>query len=119
MNIHPYLLILIAAASNATFNIILKVGLSKMPKTESFLELAINLIKSSFLWIGAGLFVVALFCYTSALQRVNLSIAYPLLVSMVSLTIITISMLFLHEIMTLPKVVGIAFLLSGVWLLVR
>lgn len=119
MNVHPFILILIAAVSNATFNILLKVGLSRAPKAENLLGMFLTLAKSPFVWAGGALFVVAFLSYSSALQKINLSMAYPLLVSTVSLTIITVSLLFLHETLTPAKVIGIVFLLGGVWLLVR
>jgi len=118
-DIHPFILILISAVSNATFNILLKVGLSKAPKAETMSAMILMLIKSPYVWFGGVLFVIALLAYSTALQRINLSIAYPLLVSTVALSIITISIIFLGETLTAPKIAGIAFLLSGVWLLVR
>lgn len=119
MNIHPFIFILISALSNATFNILLKVGLSKAPKAESLPAMFLMLVKSPYVWSGGVLFVIALLAYSTALQRINLSIAYPLLVSTVALSIITISIIFLDETLTPSKIAGIAFLLSGVWLLVR
>ncbi len=116
---NPFFLILISAASNATFNILLKTALSKIPKTTPFTETMLYLIKGPYLWVCGSLFIIAFTCYTLALQKVNLSIAYPLLVSAVSLTVITASLIFLNETLTLTRVGGISLLLIGVWLIAR
>lgn len=116
---HPFIFIVIAAIANAATNILLKVVLGRVPHSENVFSLAITLLKSPALYLGGVFFVVALLSYTMALQRVNLSIAYPLLVSTVALTLITVSTIFLHETLTIPKIIGIAFLVSGVWMIAR
>ena len=116
---HPFVFILIAALANASTNVLLKVGLSKVPTTPNILALALTLLKSPFLWVGGVFFVIALLSYTMALQRINLSIAYPLLVSTLALTLITVSTIFLNETLTVVKVVGITLLISGVWLIAK
>lgn len=115
---NPFILILFSAAANASLNILLKTILKKAPSA-SFLDTALLLARNPLVWLGGLLFVASFGFYSMALQKVNLTTAYPFLVSTVTLVITSVSLLFLGESLTLAKTAGIIFLLSGVWLIVR
>ncbi len=116
---HPFILILFSALANASVNIVLKTALSRARETTSFLTLVLTLAKNPLFWLGGMLCVVSLISYSMALQRLNLTIAYPLLVSIVTLVLTSVSLIYMGESLTFARVVGITCLLSGVWLIVR
>lgn len=104
----PYLLILLAALSNAGANIaIKKAGL-----------ISTSIFLNYYFFAGALLFAVNLAFYTFAIRRVQLSVAYPLLVGLTTLILVGVSIFILDFQITSKQVLGIVLMLISIVLLV-
>jgi len=118
MNIFSIFLIL-AIIFNAGANIMMKAGVTASPvKTEGgILNFIISYISNWKLMLGIAFFGVALIFYTKALEKFNLSIAYPLMTS-AGLIIVTLWSLFVfQEKLTYIQTGGIFMIIGGIWML--
>ena len=118
MNIFTLFLIL-AIVFNAGANIFMKAGVVKDPvKIESGISAFIMSYLSNWqLMSGLVFFGTALIFYTKALEKFNLSIAYPLMTSC-GLIIVTLwSVLVFHERLNLLQTGGLFMIIGGIWML--
>ena len=77
----------------------------------------LGFLKNGYLVIGVIFFAVALVLYTLVLARMNLSVAYPIMVSVGFALVMTYSVVFLHEQLWWWQWLGILLVLVGVTLL--
>jgi multidrug transporter EmrE-like cation transporter len=118
MNIFTIFLIL-AIIFNAGANIMMKAGVIANPvKTEGgLLNFVISYISNWKLMLGIAFFGIALIFYTKALEKFNLSIAYPLMTS-AGLIIVTLWSLFVfQEKLSYLQAGGIFMIIGGIWML--
>ncbi|MBN1878886.1 hypothetical protein JW823_02150 [bacterium] len=115
------LFLTMALVFNAMANILMKVASSKgaLPGNATITEKLFGIYLS---WPFAGglvLFGLNLLCYTFALSRMNLSVAYPIMVG-VGFTIIGIaSCFFFQERLSLIQMMGLLLILVGVTLVAQ
>ncbi len=110
-----YLLLALALTLNATANILLKIGAARLtiPGEAGFIgRLATNYP----LLAGLILFALNVVFYVAALTRLNLSVAYPVMVAGGIIIVVSVSVLFLREAVTTSQLVGLALLVLGILL---
>lgn len=118
MNVFTIFLIL-AIIFNAGANILMKAGVSHDPvKIESgFSAFILSYLTNWQLMTGLAFFGVALIFYTKALEKFNLSIAYPLMTSC-GLIIVTLwSVLVFQEKLNFYQTGGLFMIIGGIWML--
>lgn len=118
MNIFSIFLIL-AIVFNAGANIFMKAGVVKDPvKIQNGISAFIMSYLSNWqLMSGLVFFGIALIFYTKALEKFNLSIAYPLMTSC-GLIIVTLwSVLIFHERLNILQTGGLFMIIGGIWML--
>ena len=66
-------------------------------------------------WVISSLVAafLAFLCWIAALTKFELSYAYPFM-SMAFVLVLVLSTVFFYEIMTMPKVLGMAFIVAGI-----
>ena len=69
--------------------------------------------------LGIFCFATNLACYSLALRKLKLSLAYPLMVSLGYLVILALAWFWFGERLTFLQYVGIVLILAGVWFVVR
>jgi len=111
-----YLILGLAIVLNASANIMMKVGMVRLGKQPTVMALAIKAATSPIIIAGIFCFVGALALYMTVLQKMNLSIAYPIMTSVGYMIVILISWLFLKEQLQLIQVIGFFLIIGGVWL---
>ena len=118
MNIFTIFLIL-AILFNAGANILMKAGVTHDPvKMENGIPAFIlSYLTNWQLMTGLAFFGIALVFYTKALEKFNLSIAYPLMTSC-GLIIVTLwSVLVFQEKLNLYQTGGLFMIIGGIWML--
>jgi len=110
-----YLFIFLASLLTALANFFAKMGASKLAIGDKgiIMKLAFSpyIIGSVFLFAGSFLF------YSYALMRFNLSIAYPIQVSVAFVLVMLLSALYFKEHIGVWQLVAFGFIIFGVWLL--
>jgi len=118
MNIFTVFLIL-AILFNAGANIMMKTGVTTRPVEGggNFLDFVLSYITNWQLMLGIAFFGIALVFYTKALEKFNLSIAYPMMTSC-GLIIVTLWSIFVfHERLNIYQTGGIFMIIGGIWML--
>ena len=108
-----------AIVCNATANILIKVGMNKVGDTKGIWELAKKAVMQPQLIAGIISFILAFVSYSYILTKLNLSIAYPIMVSMGIVIVVTVSYLFLCESINIIQIIGFALIIAGVWMVAK
>jgi|SRR3989344_2373833 len=113
----PYLFLFLAFTCNAAANIILKLAATSGFSFGGFLRGEWSLAHL-YAGVAAALFALNLGFYLVALQKIPLSVGYPVMIGM-TFVITTGAALALGERMTVLHAVGLALVFLGVFLIVR
>ena len=108
-----YLFLFLALTLNATANILLKVGAARLGVLDEP-NLVGRLFANYHLLAGLSLFALNVVFYVLALTRLNLSVAYPIMMAGGVVIIVTVSILLLHEALTIRQTVGLFLLIVGI-----
>jgi small multidrug resistance pump len=110
-----YLLLMLALTLNALANVLLKVGATRFagwgqPGVMS------RVLANPYLLLGLALFALNVIFYAAALTRLNLSVAYPVMVAGGIILVVLASVVWLKEPVTAAQVSGLALLVAGILL---
>ncbi len=108
-----YLLLVLALSLNAAANVLMKLGADQLPAWGDP-GMVKSLLGNPYLITGVFLFALNVAFYVSALTRLNLSVAYPVMMAGGVLVVLCISILLLREPFTMLQLVGSACLVSGI-----
>ena len=114
-SVMAYVLLAIALLLNALANTLLKIGASHLQGTAD-VSIWLRLAGNPYLLFGLILFAVNVVFYVAALSRLQLSIAYPVMVVGSLLVVVLSSALWLRETVTPLQWSGVALLLIGIML---
>ena len=107
---------------NAAAQLLLKAGTNRVGEfaftLENIAPVGAKIASSPHIIAGVACYVVSLVVWITALSRVPVSIAYPMLSIGYVVNAVAAWMLF-GESLTAQKLVGIGFILVGVWLVAR
>ena len=78
-------------------------------------EYLFTLAKFPIVWFGTVLILIAPLPYALALSRMELSTAYPIIVTLNALLLIPIAVIFLNESLTIFKVLGFIIIIVGLY----
>ncbi len=115
------IILIITILMNVFTNVFLKFGTQKLPALTAG-NLVGNLPKiftNTWILLGMVLFVANFPLYNLILQRMKLSIAYPLIASSAFAITILVSVLVFHEGLRMPHYIGLGLLVIALWLLAR
>jgi len=107
-----YLFLVVALTLNAAANILLKIGAMRLGGVEEPGVLA-RLVSDYYLFAGLLLFALNVVFYVAALTRLNLSVAYPIMVAGGIIIVVSVSVLILREAVTPLQTLGFALLVLG------
>jgi multidrug transporter EmrE-like cation transporter len=113
------IILIFAIVFNALANILIKVGMVRVKETTGVIALIGQAVKQPALIAGVCSFALALACYSVVLTRLNLSIAYPIMVSMGLILVVLASFFLLKETITPLQIAGFLFIIAGVWMVAR
>lgn len=106
----PYFSLAIAIIAGALGNIFIKLGSKGIPSTP------LAMLTSPLVLIGIVLLVGSFPFYSMVLQKLPLSVGFPLVTSSSFLLVVVISYFFLKEPLTLINLFGILLLIAGLFL---
>ncbi len=115
-----YIFLVIALTLNASANILLKLGSGRIGELKGLglVEMIPRLLTNYYLIIGLLFFALNVVFYTIALNRLNLSIAYPIMMAGGVLIITFFSAFVLGESLSASNWVGIGLIAGGLALVV-
>lgn len=115
------IILILTIISNAFANVFLKLGTQKLPPLEpaNLLQNFGKIMTNGWIMLGALLFVTNFPLYNLLLQRMKLSIAFPLITSSAFAVTVIVSVWVFQESLRLPQYVGLGLLALALWLLAR
>ena len=115
------IILIITILTNAFANIFLKLGTEKLPALDlkNIIPSLGKLMSNPWILLGAFLFVANFPLYNMLLQRMKLSIAFPLITSTAFAVAIVVSVFVFHEGLRTPHYVGLVLLTIALWLLAK
>jgi multidrug transporter EmrE-like cation transporter len=105
-----------AIICNSSANIFLKAGMLRIEQGGTLVQTITRAARQPLVWVGVTSFALALMFYSVVLSKINLSIAYPLMVSLGLIIVILASYFFLTESISIVQIVGFILIIAGVWL---
>ena len=84
----------------------------------SIFELIIGIFQNKWLFTGMTLFVISFFFYIFTLSKVQLSFAYPIMVSAGMVLVLIGSWIFFGEQLSQKNIIGIILIILGIFLLI-
>ncbi|MCP4602253.1 MAG: EamA family transporter [Proteobacteria bacterium] len=112
--IRAYIFLVIAIVFNGTANILMKAGMQNAPDVQDATAVIKHYLTSWPLIIGIVLFGLNVIAWTQALSKLPLSMAYPIMLSMSLLVVVSGSMIFFRETISWWQCLGFALIICGV-----
>jgi multidrug transporter EmrE-like cation transporter len=121
MNLKIVLLFAGNVAFNAVGNIMMKQGMNTVKNIplNTFRAIVFNLILNPLLIMGAFSYILSLVFYIFVLQKVNLNIAYPIIVACTAILVNITAQITLQESISMSQIAGYAVIICGIYLIVR
>jgi len=110
-----YLIMVITVAINALANTAVREGMSKIGDG-TIAQVILKGVASPIVLAGVLMFAVGLSLYAYVLSKLNLSVAYPMVISIELIFVLLASWIFLKEAITVPHMFGAGLILCGIWL---
>jgi len=114
-----YIALFGALTLNATANLLMKFGIRRIGEgllADGLFQAIPKVLSNYVLMIGLVCFAANVFLYMYALQKFQISVAYPIMVTSGFAIIVVISGLYLQERLSFIQWVGVALILVGVFL---
>jgi multidrug transporter EmrE-like cation transporter len=108
-----------AVLLNALANILIKVGMTRAGKASGLVSMLKHVLRQPAVWGGMVSFALALGAYSLVLTKMNLSVAYPIMVSMGLIVVVLASAFLLMEPISAVQIVGFGLIIAGVWLVAK
>ena len=122
MNAVAFSLVLAGVLLNAAAQLLLKAGTNRIGEfafsLENVVPIGLKVAASPFVLGGLGCYAVSVVVWILALSRVPVSVAYPML-SIGDIVNAAAAWLLFGESLGAQKLVGIGFIIVGVWLVAR
>ena len=116
---HGLFLLGFAIFFNAFANILIKIGMIRIGNTENAISMVKKMLNQPTLYLGVFSFAMALMLYSMVLTKLNLSIAYPIMVSIGLIIVVLVSYFILKEAIYPIQIVGFLLIIAGVWMVAR
>ena len=78
-----------------------------------------NLVRVAFLGGAGATYALGFVCYSVALQKLDMSLAYPVMTGVAMLAVAALGVAALNEPLTFSKIAGMALIVAGAFALVR
>lgn len=122
--INLIVIIAIGVIIGASGQLLIKKGLSqigeiKIQSAGAVVPTGFKMIANKFIFLGLLCSAAGAFFWFIALSRADLSMAYPIAVGLLVISITTLSWILLKETITLNKIIGIIVIIAGIITLSR
>ena len=109
-----YGLLAVAIVFNGVANVLMKAGMRHTPEFTGAGALVKHYLNSWPVILGLVLFALNVVAYTQALSKIPLSVAYPVMVSLTGVIVISGSMVLFNEEIGWFQWIGFALIIGGV-----
>lgn len=109
-----YVLLAVAVLFNGIANVLMKAGMQNAPDVSGAGAMIKHYLHSWPVIVGLFLFALNVIAYTQALSKIPLSVAYPIMVSLTGVIVISGSMMLFKEEISWFQWLGFALILGGV-----
>ncbi|MBI2251434.1 MAG: EamA family transporter [Armatimonadetes bacterium] len=114
-------MVFISCLLGVSGQISLKIGMNHVGRIGKdslmfFWPLMLKVISSPLIWLGLFFYALSFVWWLVILSRVNLSLAYPL-ISMNFILVILAAWLFLHEPVSINRILGVIIICSGIMII--
>jgi small multidrug resistance pump len=109
-----YALLAVAVLFNGLANVLMKFGMRRAPDFSDATGTIKHYITSWPVIVGLALFAINVIAYTQALTKLPLSVAYPIMVAMTGLIVISGSIVLFREAISWWQWLGFALIIGGV-----
>jgi multidrug transporter EmrE-like cation transporter len=109
-----YILLAVAVLFNGVANVLMKLGMKDAPTDAGAAAVVKHYLHSWPVILGLALFALNVISYTQALTRIPLSIAYPIMVSLTGVIVISGSMFLFKEEISGVQWLGFVLIIAGV-----
>jgi drug/metabolite transporter (DMT)-like permease len=117
-NLQSIGLVLSSVACGAVGQLILKAAMNDLGPLQLSLETLLQMATSPLLLLGVAIFGVSTLLWLLALMKADLSFAYPFL-SLTYIAVLVGGAVLFQEKVSLPRVLGFAVIVAGVWIVAR
>ena len=116
-----WILLFVSLVLNAGANLSLKAGMKSMPINGSILQLStiLILLQHPLILLGLALFTVSFVGYSLVLSGMSLSLAYPIMTGGGFVIVVLASLILFAEEASLLRILGIMFIVAGIWIASR
>lgn len=114
-------ILIITIAANAFANVFIKLGTQRLPALEpaNLIQNLGKIVTNGWIMLGALLFVTNFPLYNLILQRMKLSVAFPVITSSAFAVAVVVSVFVFDEGLRAPHYIGLALIILALWLLAR
>jgi small multidrug resistance pump len=109
-----YTLLAVAVVFNGVANVLMKAGMRNAPEVGGTVSMVKHYLHSWPVIVGLFLFALNVIAYTQALSKIPLSVAYPIMVSLTGVIVISGSMVLFKEEISWIQWMGFALIIGGV-----
>ncbi len=109
-----YTLLAVAVIFNGVANVLMKAGMRDVPEVPGAGGMIKHYLHSWPVMVGLVLFGLNVIAYTQALSKIPLSVAYPIMVSLTGVIVISGSMILFKEEISWLQWLGFALIIGGV-----
>lgn len=115
------IILVLTILMNAFANISIKYGTGQLPSltAQNIISNVGKIVSNIWILVGIILFVANFPLYSLILQRMKLSIAFPLITSSAFAVTVVVSLFVFHESLRTPQYAGLGLLVIALWLLAR
>jgi multidrug transporter EmrE-like cation transporter len=114
-----FLMFALAVGANAIGTILIKIGTGKIGDISFSLSSAADILKNIYILGGILLYAISFPAYNYILQKLNVSVAFPIFMSASFATVVIISFFFLKESVSILQAAGLLLVIGGIVLLAR
>lgn len=111
-------LVLTSVAFGAVGQLTLKAGMNSLGGVQLSVDTLLKMATNPLLLVGIGIFGISTLLWLLALSKADLSFAYPFL-SLIYIAVLFGGAVLFQEDITVPRVLGFAVIVTGVWIVAR
>lgn len=112
-----YLLFAISVLSTVSAHLCFKKGVLQLGEISFSLSGIWHIIQNSWILLGGVLFVISFLTWLFIISKLQLNIAYPIIISIEAVLVAFTSWFLFHEYLSWIQILGIAFVIIGIILI--
>lgn len=108
------IIVIVALCFNITAQLILRKGMMNIDINVISFSKLIEIVSSFYIWLGLFFYGISFVLYLYILSKFEVSFIYPIIVSLGLILLLTFSVLFLDEVFTANKLLGVLLISAGI-----